>query len=442
MKSRDGEPVFEIPDLDLPPPKPGTSQARLAAVRMNESGERARVTLEAGLSELPGPALDLDLSAPISAGHGSDLPAHEVAGRAGFQLESMLPDVAGITVAPAGRPNWPSGVTQDRALLEFDWNQVQALARYGAPSSIGALNVFYALRVFVQRGRLRRELIRCEAELARAEAAREESLSRLAYEKRAELAEQPDFRRLLQPLTEMERYAGAQEKLQKSSEQEQSAELNRLDAEVGPLRAELQEAERALEQLCAVQAEREQSLTRLEARHKRGFIELRAIEQRGGGSDEIERIREEQRATLPALEAAKRAYQATLAELDVRSKNQRELRFRIGELERKKRDVRARHERRLRASNKEFGAANSRYLRALADVGRAVLAARGGVSVEPAFIAELTDADAAVARALSESEMRVRALDACDRNKLATGYAWLWGSLLLLVAFAAYRSLL
>lgn len=443
MKGRDGKPVFEIPDLDLPPPKPSTSQARLTAVRLNESGERARAPVTTGLSELPeGPALDLDLSAPISGGHSSDLPAHEVVGRAGFQLESMLPEVVGITVAPEGRANWPTGVTSDRALLEFDWNQVQALAKYGAPSSIGALNVFYALRVFNQRRRLRRELVHCEGELARAEAARDELLARLTYDKREELSARPEFRRLLEPLAEIELQGGAHDKLQKVSEQEQSVELNRLDAEVGLLLPELHDAESALKQLCAVQAEREQSLLRLEARHKRSFIELRALEQRGGPAHDVERVRAEQHASLPELEAAKTAYQATLAELEVRSKEQRELRFRIGELERKKRDARARHEQRVAASNKQRGAFASRHVRALGDVGRAVLATRGGVTVDASVIARLREADAAVARALSESEMRVRALDACDRDKLSTGYAWLWASVFVLFALAAYRSLL
>ena len=68
-----------------------------------------------------------------------------------------------------------------------------------------------------------------------------------------------------------------------------------------------------------------------------------------------------------------------------------------------------------------------------------MLASRGGVSIEPNVLARLRDADGAVSRALAESEMRVRALDACDRDKLALGYSWLWAILAALVAIVCYR---
>lgn len=441
MKGRNNEPGFEIPDLDLPPPKPSASQARLAAVRLTESGERERAPALPGLSELPaGPPLDLDLNSPISAARGSDMPAHEVAGRAGFQLDSMLPEVAGITVAPEGRANWPSGVTEDRSVLELDRKQVQELARYGSPSSVGVLNVFYALRVFAQRRRLRRELGRCEAKLARAEDARDELLARLAADKRQELAASPGFQRFVQGLGEIDAQGNAESKRESATAEAQSAELNRLDAELALVLPEFQKAESALKELSAVQADREQALLRLEARHKRGFIEQRALEQRGGEPAQAERIREQQAALVPQLEAAKAAYDSTLRELEVRATTQRELRYRVNELERKKRDVRVRFQQRLDAGKRESSATESRKRRALADLGRAVLASRGGVSVDAGLLAKLRDADAAVSRALAESEMRVRALDACDRDRLATGYSWLWAILAALVAIVCYRS--
>ncbi|HET9929460.1 MAG TPA: hypothetical protein VFQ35_02180 [Polyangiaceae bacterium] len=441
MKGRKSEPGFEIPDLDLPPPKPSASQARLAAVRFSESGERQRAPMVTGLSELPaGPPLDLDLNSPISSVRGSEIPAHEVTGRAGFQLDSMLPEVAGITVAPEGRANWPSGVTEERALLEFDPKQVEALARYGSPSSLGVLNVLYALRVFAQRRRLRRELLQCEAELARVESARDDLLARLAEQKREALSGNPGFQRFVHEVAEMDAQGSARAQLQNAAAQEQAAELNRLDAELSTVLPELRSAESALGELSAVQAEREQTLLRLEARHKRGFIELRAMEQRGAGVEEAEHVRAQQQALVPQLEAAKAAYEATLGELAVRAKHQREVRYRVNEIERKKRDLRARFQQRLDSKKKEFGAVEKRQHRALADLGRAVLAARGGIPLEPALLGPLRDADAAVSRALAESEMRVRALDACDRDKLATGYSWMWAIAAAIVAIVCYRS--
>jgi hypothetical protein len=430
---------LEIPDLDLPLPKASASQANLPAVAASRSGERKAIVIGGGLSMLPdAPPLDLDLTSPISGERALRGAPYEVAGRAGFEMDSELPKLAGITVAPEGRGNWPSGLSENRAALSFDFTEVERLANFGSPFSIGPLNVLYLLRVFVQRRRLRRELLRLEAELAQAESARDDLLAELASEKRPELEGSESFRRLLAPLAELDSEGRQHDQQRFAHAAEQDAEMRRLEAELALLTPRLDAEKRAQSELASVKAEREQNRNRLEARYKRAAIELRALEQRGD-SQGLAAIREQQEALRPQIEKAKLAYDATLAEHDVHVRAERELRYQIGEIERKKCSVAGRFEKRRRENDKTFGATLARRTRLLADVGRAVLAARGGVSVSPELIARLRGADDAVAKALRASEIRVRAFDAGDREKLSAGKTWLVGVMSALIALVGYR---
>lgn len=430
---------FEIPDLDLPPPKASASQAKLPAVNLSESGERKAVSRAGLFSELPaGPVLDLDLGSPISSARYADAPAHEVAGRAGFEVDSQLPALAGITVAPEGRANWPSGVSEDRAELQFDRKLVLEHARFGTPFSLGLLNVIYVLRVFLQRRRLRRELLRCEAELGEAEASRDELLAELAEDKRAELEQSEAFQRLLAPLGEVDSEHRKRNQREQANIADHDAELRRLDAELSLLQPRLEAERRARSELLTVKAQREQNLQRLEARSKRAAIELRAFAQSGQAEQEA-RMRAQQQALEPEIAAARAAFEATQAEHDVRARAERDLNYQIGEIERKKRDTRARFQKQTHLDRKSAGSSQARRTRMLADVGRAVLAARGGVKVEARVLERLREADASVAKAVRASELCVRAFDACERDKLAAGSSWLLGIVSALIAIVCYR---
>lgn len=436
---------FEIPDLELPPPNPRASQSKLSAVNPDsfEGASSSHERPKAVFSELPGDGLDLelDLGSPISSGTGHGSPAYEVSGRTGFELDSKLPELDKVTVAPAGRANWPSGVTPARERLEFDLNEVRELAAYGEPSSLGPLNAFYALRVALQRRRLKRELRGSEAELAVAETTRDDELADLALRVRSAIEHSETFQRLLAPLAEVESVGQEHAQVLKATELEQNAELRLLDAEIATIAQGLEQETRALSELSPLLAERERAMERLEARQKRGLIELRALEQRSLPESEAERakIEQAQQALLPELETASLAYRATRDEHAVRSQNQRDARYRIGEIERKKRDVSARFQKRLHGDDKGRRATELRRKALLADVGRAVLASRGGVDVDPSALEKLRSSDAQVENALRASELRLRALDACDADKLRTGNSWIFGVIALLVAFACYR---
>ncbi|MFZ5895847.1 MAG: hypothetical protein ACOY0T_32620 [Myxococcota bacterium] len=431
---------FEIPDLDLPPPKPRPSQSKLAAVHPPAAEPTRTGPARVALSELPvGPSLDLDLSSPISSARDAGSLAHEVSGRGGFEMDSNLPGIAGITVAPEGRANWPNGVTPARELFDFDSKEVRAVANYGKPSSIGPLNIFYALRVAQQRRRLARELRRYENDLARAESARDERLATMAQRLRPELEANDNFRRLLAPLAEVDSALREHGDRLKTTAEERDVELRGLDAELSQLRQKLDVDMRALEDLSTVLKQRDHNFQRLDARYKRGFIELRALEQQGASREQSQRVQEAQEALRPELEATKEAYEATREEHSLRQRALSESKQRIGELERKKRDLAARFHKQARGIDKGRRERDGRGRKLLAEVGRAVLAARGGVPVDTETLEVLRNADLDVQKALRASELRLRALDACDHAKVSTGNTWLLGIISALIAIVCYR---
>ena len=69
-----------------------------------------------------------------------------------------------------------------------------------------------------------------------------------------------------------------------------------------------------------------------------------------------------------------------------------------------------------------LGQAEGELRSALAEAGRAVLAMRGSVAVDPSLLTPIAAADAEVERLTRESELQLRALDACDQAAVQRGY--------------------
>jgi hypothetical protein len=397
---------------------------------------------------LGGPALDLDLDSPISSGADPYRPAPAQADRGRFDLDSSLPaGLAGITVAPEGRANWPTGITPPRERMTFDLNELRALADFGEPSSLGPLNAIYALRVAFRRRALRHALRELDAELASAEQARNSELADLALLLRSELEASEAFRRLLSPLAGLETTALEQRGAVEQKSAEELAELASIDAEARPINQALAADQAAEGELAAILVEREISVQRAEARYKRNQLEIRGLQGAPGEaapSDAAERLGhlQAQSELLQAeLDKAKRLFEASRAEREFRKRAIREATFRLGELERRRQRVRAGYRKELDSHRQRRDESERRYVAALADVGRGVLATRGGVSVDPARLEALRKADARVLALAGDSERHLRALDACDTEKLSSGYAWWAGLCAALVAFITYKCL-
>lgn len=459
---RPGPKRFEIPDLELPPANPRASQSALRAVVAPDSGKasvsgatssplRVENAFEAEVGFV---ALDLELDGPISLTTST---AHFVSGAQfsddGFELDSVqAPPLPGLTVAPEGRANWPTGVTPSRETLALDLLEVRLLADYGATPAFGPLAVVYALRVALRQRALAARLRDLEKQLLLAERARDTLLAALAERALPELERSEAFRRVLEPLSEVQSLTNERGRALSATSAEHAAELGRLDAEISTESAELARERAASAELAGLLAAREHTFQRVEARHKRCFIEMRAIEQQAaqrvgpaGGEMPAELfaklapLQAQVEALRPELEQARTAYESTRAELELRGRQQKQREQKALDLERKKRQVGERYRPVLSARQQGLGEAAAHRRNLLADVGRSVLATRGGVSVDEPTLEGLRQADSQVSALVKQSELHLRALDASDRDKVKSGFTWLALAAVALCAYVASR---
>lgn len=463
---RSGPKGFEIPDLDLPPPNPRASQSSLKAVAPSDSGRspvsgsvRAGSSVvgdPSGTANLAGAELDLELEGPISRAPipgrvERELPLTDD----GFELDSVrAPPLQGLVVAPEGRANWPSGETPSREQLMLDPVEIRVLADYGAPPTFGPLQALYAIRVTRRKQALKMQLRRVERELAAVETARDARLAALAERLLPELSQSEAFRRVLSPLSELDTLANERGRALSTANAEQSAELGRLDAELAAIQGELAAERAAKTELAQALEAREIAFHRVEARQKRCFIEIRGIEQQAaqrlgpeGGEMPpdlfalLKPLKAQAEALRPELEQSRAAFDASRAEDETRARKVRELEKRASEVERKKSQLGERFRRQLDVRQEGVGEAKAQRQKLLADVGRAVLASRGGVSVDEPTLENLRQAETSVLELVKKSELCVHALDACDNAKVKSGFAWILGACALIAAYLAYRNL-
>jgi chromosome segregation ATPase len=405
------------------------------------------------------PNLDLELSAPISRG---GIPESYLQGRPAFgeheelSLDAVARPFASLNVAPEGAPQWPSGITPERHKLALDPLEIRLLANYGAAPSFGPLTPLYALRVQLRKRALIKGLRGVESKLLAAEKRRDQLLADLALRLRPELERSQSFQRVLSGLSEVETLALERGSALEATTGERASELSRLDSERAKLTQELSRLELGCAQLRSEREEQEARMLRAEARYKRYFIEIRGLEQpppealRASGPDRLpsqvlSRIAELKlaaEASRPELESKKAAFESA------REKERAEL-ARISELDRsltsfdrKKIRVDERFKGQLDLRSESMTEAESRLRSGLADVGRAVLAARTGIDLDADTVKTLRDADADVARLVKESELYLRALDAFDAEKVQAGHAWLGGAAAIGVAYFLYKVLL
>jgi hypothetical protein len=463
---RSGPKSFEIPDLDLPPPR--ASQSSLKAVTQPESGRlpssgtarssaaRFAEDAEAALSSA---SLALELEGPISAAGATVARGFSQEAEFendGFELDSVkAPPLPGLSVAPEGRANWPMGVTAPREQLQLDPIEIRILANYGAPPSVGPLNAVYAARVTLRKQALKTALRAIERELLLAEAARDAELAELAHSKLPEIQNSETFRRVLSPLSELESLANDRGRALSAANAEQAAELGRFDAELSGVQRDLEAQRAAGTELTSLLEAREQTLRRVDARYKRLFIDMRAIEQQAaqrvgpaGGEmpadlhAQLLPLKAQADALKPELDGARTAVEGTRAELEARNRAGKELEQRAREIERKKAQLGDRYQRQLSEREQGLDEAVTKRKNLLADVGRAVLASRGGVNVDERTLENLRRADSKVFELVKKSELHVVALDSCDNAKVKSGLVWIVATITLVVGYALYRGVL
>lgn len=415
-ESRDQRPPgFEIPDLELPPPRPSQSGLRSARIhevrpdpRLGEQPTSGAFELDEVFSPLHGATLEVDHDAPIAA------PELGHYGRtAGLSAEDFALTGRRVATPPIGTLEldvvWPTGSTPARERLVLDTLELRKLAGFGDPSTVW-MTPWYALSVARRRRQLLAELGTIDPALSRAEAERDRLLCELALSVRPHLEKNPAFARLLMPLQQADR--------SRSSEAAKAeAELDRAQATAGAEQSDLAAANARAEQAANALSSAEFAGARLQARHKRCLIELRALGNRPQDA--------ETEATGNAL---RRQADALLSELEAAGAALDQARAHRAAAERPLQDLEQRQQTpsRERPAQPESGAeqlGESELLQrtALVELARAVLALRGEVPVESRTLEPIRKADAEVTELLTRSELHLRALDVCDPDKLRQG---------------------
>ncbi len=454
MSRREGPPQgFEIPDLELPPPRP--SQSGMRAVIAPKPQPTATSPLDVAQDfghEAAGSEFALELEAPISMGH---MPAAFGGGDSrfdggGLELTDSLaldqaPHAAPLKVAPQGRANWPTGVTPPRESLTLDPIEIRSLADFGDAPSLALLTPVYALRVTLRKRALLRELAQVDAALTEAELRRDATLARLTRELRPGLAQEARFQQLFSGLTEVESLERERGSVLLSTRSEQAQEEQRLEGERGSLSEELTSAERALDAAFVALSEREQLLARAEARYKRCFIEIRALSQAptppADATTRIAVLEQQAQLLRTEFDAASTAVAACQAECRTADASAQAARRRLGQTSRATTQVSGRFKKPLQEREALARDAGDRRNAAFADVGRKLLAENGGVEIPAELLRELHATDEAVLEQLKRSELCLRALDAGDEARVRAGIYVLSGLIAASLAVIAYQSL-
>lgn len=401
-------------------------------------------------SELEFPDLELDTSAvrakpaapatsEVAPGFGTggfDPDDFDLAGDLPLELgaepdtHSGSPVARGVT--ETGRA-WPTGSSPDRGQLGFEPLELATLAAYGAAPASLHLSPLYTWRVLSAQRALRARLVTLDRELADAEARRDDELGRLVHELRPLLSADTRFAGLLQPLGELDQEVASGDRALASAQAERTAELDRIAVRRQNVQRDLAVRRDEEQRASAAHAERQHQLARVEAQHKRVLIEIRSIEELAQRSvapgspmpPELAVRHTAERGKLAAIEpelaARREAERAAGAALTLARQKLDELERELAAVDAAGRAVDERHRAVLATLGQSARHAADRRRLATADVGRAVLATRGGVPVSDELLDRVVSADAEVERLAKESEKHLRALDAFDRAAFDRG---------------------
>ncbi len=452
--------LFEIPDLELEP-APRSLGAAAPAARPTPQRTDRGYSAPNLFDEDPfdtGSGLSIELNQHATPGvvdFGSSI---NFDAPGGFELEPSAPPLAhdsgptsavtrrGPSSKSGGDLSWPSGRAPDAETLTIDPIEVAILADYGAAPHSAHLTPAYAYRVFTRQRELKQQLASLCTERDRAELDRETTLAELARTVRP-AAEQIDaFRRFFMPLVELEQVASQRGQALSSINAELGAHSSSFDAELTQISEQLS-AQQAVEQdALRVHTEREQLAQRAEAKLKRVHIEIRAVthvaEQKLGPqggqvpepeASQLATLRQRAEAIQPEVTQAKAELeQAKLTLGQARSKLDA-LRQAERVTARKKQAVGERYQKELHVRSAGLSESETQQRAALAEVGRAVLAARGTVPVESSWLERLRAASERADRLIFKCETQRRALDAYDRARVTQGVRLACTALALLV---------
>jgi hypothetical protein len=449
QRPKPAAPSFEIPDLELDPlPRSGRGAAPSARSAPHSSERVASATNlfeEDSFDMGGGLSLDLDLDpAPGLVDFGS---AIQFDAAADFELlpstraaahesgpSSVVTRRGAATPTTMGGIGWPSGRAPDAETLSLDPIELALVADYGPAPHSAHLTPAYAYRVFTRQRELRAQLVSLCAARDRAELEREALLAELARAVRPIAEPMPVFRRLFTPLFALEEVASQRGQALSSVNAELSAKSAAFEAELRQI-AEQLAAQQALEQTALrAHAERDQLAQRAEAKLKRVHIEIRAVthvaEQKVGPqggqipepeASQLVALRQRVDAIQPEVTRSKAEVEQAQAALDQARNTLNALRQAERATARKKQALGDSFQKELQVRSVGLSETESQRRAALAEVGRALLAAGGAVPISPAWLERVRAVSERADGLIFKCETLRRALDAYDRARVSQG---------------------
>lgn len=454
---------FDVPDLDfaaVPAPRPVSSPS--AAPRPQTKSSRSAsppANRASSVQDYFGSGSFNDDFEEHGAGAaielGEDAEAAMAAGANLTDLDDFQRGATGSPVeaqgraqpqrkAPAARPSGPTATSPDRAALKIDAVEIALCADFGpAPTSPLGLPA-YALRVRSRSAVLRAAVASCEHALLAAETRRDAMLAEVVEDQKSVLVRDESLQPLLGPVIEQEAVARERRQALMAANEQFSSEATQIDLELQHAASEIGEAQSVADQLEAELKGHEERFARADAKLKRARIEVRSATQVAEQAAALGAASPDQIAKLEQLQAAADALEPGVHELgatrDAAKARVREQRAVVDRWSRQRREI----ETRLRALDQTFkkqlgvreagvGEAESGYKKALADVGRALLASRGTGPLSRDEVAALTAFDAEVLSLAAQAEKQLRALDSADPEAVKRGYMILGGAALLVV---------
>ncbi len=433
---------FVVPDLELEP----APRSRASGVAVPAAPTQRGYSAPNLFDEDPFESGSLNIELNQNPGEGKIDFGSSVAFdvQSGFELEPTARTRSGDSgpqsvvtrraEPSSGDPAWPSGRVLDAEGLTIDPVEVVILADYGPAPSSAHVSPAYAYRVFTRQRELKRGLSSLTIERDSAEAERESALAELARAVRPAAERVDAFRRFFTPLIELEQLASQRGQALSSVNAELGAHSAIFDAELSQLGEQVSAQQTVEREAERVHAEREQLAQRALAKLKRVHIEIRAVthvaEQKlgpqGGQIPEPEAaqlatlrqradgIQPELAQTKADLEQAKQSLGQARARLDALRQNERLT-------SRKRQAVGEHYQKELQVRSAGLGESETQQRKALADLGRAVLAAHGSVPVPASWLERVRATSERADHLVRRCETQRRALDAYDRAKVALG---------------------
>jgi hypothetical protein len=340
---------------------------------------------------------------------------------------------------------WPTGTTPEPGSAQIGPEQVQPLVGWGPAPTSWWQTPLYAYLVFLGRRDLSRQLEPITRELRQVETRRDDCLSTLASSLREKLVDDPSFHGALQPVQASEVVHHQASSQLQQVETSSANELQSLDRAIQAAQTRLAELESELRAAQAALQDAELNLKREQARYQRLGIERRNIEQADTGSEtaaaRVAEISQQAEALLPQIESARLLDQSRRAAMTVAQRSIEEKQSELGQLTRRKSVLNRSYTSQVNQASAAMSGASLQQRRALADLGRAVLQARGRTPVDESTLDELVRYDDAIATLWMREQVYLSALESYDRHAVRRGLLLAGTFLILFIGSFVWRLL-